>query len=176
MNLGIYGSVRYFQTPAGIVLPSDSRKALKQLKQDGIMIPGSFRAGSNTIGSDLKKYLAYKLAADVTDQAMDNLFASGGLVASVGAANDGKDGIAWGQDNVAGLFVTTLNDGGDNSDTFAEFYGYVDGAVTLSTELTLGFSYTNGTTSWSKTYATYSINESVAASRRFHFYWKITIG
>lgn len=148
----------------------------------GIVVPRTEMRGRNTIKTDLKKYLAYNIAVPATvNQAMDNLINSETL-----SDIDGRDGIMYDQSeaqtdagtDITKALITTLNDGGDNVDEFAEFYGYLTGAATLAGYFVLGFDfdYAGGSPyHFEKVYATYAVSASVAASRRYHFYWKITL-
>jgi hypothetical protein len=140
--------------------------------ETGAMVPGTEKEEHNTIGSDLKAYLAESMAVNV-DEAINNFIASDAYAAD-------KDGIAYiaaGAAIHSHWFVTSLNDGGDGTETYVEFYGYVDGAVTLNGTLQLGYKLIGGASAsvFTSTFATYTINEVVPAARRFHFYWKVTM-
>jgi len=179
-KLGIRGEVKFFQTEKGIELPTSFKNLTKEQKD--LIIPGSLTEDNNTISTNLKNYLAYKIGTDTTDRALDALTISDGLVASVGAANNGKDGMFWGVTApsytdvlVLGILDTSLNTGGTEAEAYIEFYGFVDGSQTVSSQLSLAHNYVDATTKVSTIFATYALSETVAASRRFHFYWKITI-
>ena len=140
--------------------------------ETGHMVPGTEKEEHNTIGSDLKAYLAQSMAATV-DEAIDNFIDSDAYTVD-------KDGIAYiisGAAVHANWFITSLNDGGDGTETYVEFYGCIDGAVTLNGTLQLGYELTGGADAsvFTSTFATYTINEVVPAARRFHFYWKVTM-
>lgn len=148
----------------------------KDGKDTGIIVSGTnVPWHQNTLGNDLKYYLAYKIATDTTDQAMDALFTGNGAVAGLSAQN-GKDGIAHGAGGTMDyLFTTTKNVGGTNAEAYVEFYGYVDGAATLTSTLYLGFNYVHATYELTKKNSSVSINQTVASGRRYHHYWKITV-
>ena len=173
LDIKTRGSVVYFQTDSGILIPES--KAIPDFRKE--IIPGTFHQGRNTIQNALKYYLAYKIGTDITDKALDALTVSSGTVASVGAANDGKDGIFSGPGSslVDHILLTTKNAGGIEAEAYVEYYGTIAGSLTLSDTLYLGHNYVNSSTALTTTFATYPINEVVAASRTFHFYWKITI-
>ena len=119
-------------------------------------------------------YLAYKIRADATNYAMVNLFTSDG---DISGSHDGYDGIAHGSgmSDLDYAFTTSLNDGGDNSTGYIEFYGYIDGSVSLTGYLYMGYDMNYvPPNSFTHTFAQYDINTSVASGRRFHFYWRIT--
>ena len=142
--------------------------------ETGDVIPGSEKVDHNTIGTDLKAYLAQSMAESV-----DESIKTADLIAS-DAYSAGKSGIAYiiaGAAVHANWFVTAINDGGDGTETYVEFYGYIDGAVTLNGSLQLGSILTGGASAsvFTNTFATYTINEVVPAARRFHFYWKVTM-
>jgi len=137
----------------------------------GTLVPGTVKEDHNAITDTLKAYLAQKIGDDSVNYAIDNLFSSA-------TPADGQDGIAHGDPStydVDNAFVTTKNAGGDGSETYIEFYGYIDGAVTLNQSLLLGHNYQAATYNFEKVFATYDINETVDSGRRYHFYWKITI-
>lgn len=136
----------------------------------GLIIPDSVFYDKNTVQNDLKYYLAYKIGTDTTDQALDNLFPTDDTPVA-------GDGIAHGASSatITEVFATSLSVGGDNSTTYIEFYGYIDGSVSLTNNLYLGWGLTLGPNEFQKEYASYDINTSVAAGRRFHFYWRVTI-
>lgn len=140
----------------------------------GLIIPGSVFYNKNTVQNDLKYYLAYKIGTNTTDQTMDSLFTTDGT--PVGG-HEGDDGIAHGTSStvLTDIFATSLSTGGDNSTVYIEFYGYIDGSVSLTNNLYLGYDFSLAPNSFAKEYASYDINTSVAAGRRFHFYWRVTI-
>ena len=171
-QLSVRGSVRHFETDL-----------------DNNIIPGTLFEGPNTIQSSLKKYLAWCIAVD-KNLAIDNFFTGSVPATEISAGR--LDGIAFttseGPSDIGTCFITTLNVGGDGVERYVEFYGYVEGAVTLNGYLQLGYNlYVDGGgnntfkgietgTDGNSHYASYAINKSVAANRRYHFYWKITIG
>ena len=171
-DLKISGSVMEFQTKRGIIIPTS--QDIDQYVNE--IIPGTFKESKNTIGTDLKNYLIYKVTDTATDQALNNL-----TTGSTISGQTGKDGIVYGtaSTDLDGALITTKNAGGTGAENYVEFYGYIDGAVTLQDYLYLGFNIVlNGTTSLyelTKLYASYAINQTVDASRRYHFYWKLTI-
>ena len=136
----------------------------------GLVIPDSIFEGHNTVQNDLKYYLAYKIGTDTTDQALDNLFPTDDTPIA-------GDGIAHGpsSNDIYEVFATSLSTGGDNSTVYIEFYGYIDGLVSLTDNLYLGYGLTTPPPEFSKEYASYDINTSVTLGRRFHFYWRVTI-
>lgn len=143
-----------------------------QTDLDNNEIPGTRKMDHNTIQTDLKQYLAKCLAA-TTDFSLNNLFVSE-------TPATGKDGIGYhdiGIMSIIKTFITLLNDGGDGSEVYTEFYGYIEGPETLTGTLQLGFNLGSGPAyEFAEVFATYAISESVASNRRYHFYWKITIG
>lgn len=155
----------------GILVPKDT----------GFVIKDTMWDGENTITDKLRAYLAYKIGADVTDYAMDSLFAAEGLV----AGNDEKGGIieavstgstgSISPGDVDTCFITTLNDGGDNTEVYIEFYGYKTGSYTIDDYLILGQGYENTDDSMDHVFAYISASQSIAANRRYHHYWKITL-
>ena len=154
-DLSIKGTILTFQTD----------------KESGAIVPGTVHVDHNTITDTLKAYLAKKLADNSDDWALDNLFTSS-------TPADTQDGIAHGDasdGSVTNAFITTKNAGGDGTETYIEFYGKIDGAVTLNDHLLLGHNYQAAVTAFEKVFATYAINETVASGRTYHFYWKITI-
>lgn len=142
----------------------------------GLIVPDTTFYDYNTLQNDLKYYLAYKIGTDASDHAMDNLFDVDGAMSG---SHLSHDGIAHGSTsvNLDYAFHTTLNAGGDNSTLYIEFYGYIDGGpISLNNNLYLGQVVTGSTPyPFLYEYASYDINTSVAAGRRFHFYWRITI-
>jgi hypothetical protein len=141
----------------------------------GEKVLGSEKEFHNTIGADLKAYLAQCMAEDVSGESIKTADLQ---VANAYAA--GKSGIAFiasGGTYQSIWFVTTLNDGGDGTEVYTEFYGYVDGAATLNGSLQLGSVQAGGASAsdYTNIFATYAINETVPAARRFHFYWKVTM-
>jgi len=141
----------------------------------GLVIPDSTFEDHNTIQDHLRWYLAYKIGTNTTNQAMDDLFSSDG---APGGGNINEDGIAHGV-NIASIdliFDSSLSVGGDNNLSYIEFYGFIDGPQTLSDNLYLGHNLISiGPNELDKEYASYDINTSVSAGRRFHFYWRINI-
>ncbi len=174
-TIGIQGVIHCFQTELdyvkknGILVPIDT----------GIVVPGSVRKQRNTIQNALVNYLAFTIGSSSVDIALDSLFATDGTQASVGAAEAGNDGIVVGTvgpQDVTHILTTTKNDGGLNSENFIEFYGTIDGAQTLSGLAILGFNYSNaGNGSLETIFSQVNISETVAANRRYHHYWKLTI-
>jgi hypothetical protein len=168
--LKLRGDVEMFETPVGILLP----KSQELRGREDLMIPWTHKKDHNTIYTDLKAYLAYKIGTNTVDQTMDNLFTAQTL-----ATQNGKDGMCQASTSYANstdtVFITTLNDGGDNSDEFIEFYGYITGETSLAPTLILGYNMLATTTKqFTKLYAHYTINTTVAASRNYHFYWKLS--
>ena len=158
-RLSLKGSVRYYQTD----------------DKTGLLIPGTYKEEENTINSTLLYYLAYKIGTDTTDYALSSLFGTG-QAASGGDVGD--DGIAHGSgtiDDIDYVFDTDLNDGGDEVETYIEYYGTIPGAVTLNGYLQLGHNLISGPYQFSQVFAYYDINETVASGRTFHFYWKISL-
>ena len=140
----------------------------------GLVVPGTEFEDHNTIQNALKYYLAYKIGTDTPDRAMNNLFNTDG---APGPGNVGQDGIGHGTNSTSLDLIldTSLSVGGDNTVNYIEFYGFIDGAVTLTDNLYLGQGYIQGPNEFSYEYASYDINTSVAAGRRFHFYWRVQI-
>lgn len=141
----------------------------------GLVVPESVFEDRNTLQNDIKYYLAYKIGTDITNQALDDLFTSDGAPT---AGNLNEDGIAHGtsSSNLDLILDSSLSVGGDNSTSYIEFYGFIDGAQTLTDNLYLGFNLAVlSPNEFTKEYASYDINISVAAGRRFHFYWRVTI-
>ena len=172
-KIEVEGHCRGFQTELdyveknGILFPIDTGK----------VVPHTEWKARNTLQTGLLYYLAYKIGTNTTDRALDDLFISSGLVAAVGAANDGKDGIVEGPSGAAeveGILVTTLNDGGTEAEAYIEFYGYMEGAYSLDDNLILGHNFVDSTDSITE-FSKVSINQEVAANRRYHHYWKITL-
>jgi hypothetical protein len=150
---------------------------------DGNVIPGSMKEESNTIQDGLKEYLAACIGATAVDKKLDNLFdqdyGAGGDAMS--ASIDDKDGIAYydhAEYCITATFFTELNAGGTGSQAWIEFYGYITGAINMYGELILGYkiTYDTGATSFDTNFAKYTIIQNVDADRKYHFYWKITIG
>jgi len=141
-------------------------------------IPGTRKTSHNSIEDALLAYLAHCIASD-QNLALDALFDDEDPATAVGGGK--TDGIGFynaGLLEVTKCFETTKNDGGDGSETYVEFYGFVTGAFTLNGVLQLGYLLADGgggTYNFTKIFASYTINESVAASRKFHFYWKISL-
>jgi len=142
----------------------------------GVLVPKTEFRDRNTIKDALKAYLAYNIAVPATvNRALDLLFTTEVILDMVG-----RDGIAYGLQSPSGntkVLVTTLNDGGDNTKLYTEFYGYLTGAATLSANFILGHNLQNAGADHAFTteFAYYAVSASVAASRRYHFYWKITL-
>lgn len=149
-----------------------------QTDENGKVVPGTYKRSKNTISSDLKNYLAFKIVDATSNKALDNLFTANGDITSAGTTNNGGDGIAHGSagtKDVDYFFTTSKNAGGTGAENYVEFYGFIDGPATLNDTLKLGFNYNNTTYEFDTVFATYSINETVASGRKYHFYWKITI-
>ena len=173
-KIEIEGHCRGFQTELdfvgrnGILVPIDTGK----------IVPNTEWDSKNTITTALLYYLAYKVGTDTTDRALDNLFASEGTKAGVGAANASKDGIVegtYGLPAVDHILLTVLNSGGTEAQAYIEFYGYITGAVTLDSYLSIGHNYSNaGDGSLTKRFSDIAISQVVAADRRYHHYWKWT--
>ncbi len=173
-RIDIEGHCHGFQTELdfveknGILIPIDT----------GRMVPHTEWRQKNTIKAALFNYIAYKLGTDTTDNALDLLFTSSGTKAGVGAAMAGRDGIIEGTEGVpviTHLLLTTLNDGGTNAEAYIEFYGHITGSINLVPHLFLGHNYDNaGNGDFGTIFSTVSISQTVAASRRYHHYWKIT--
>ena len=142
----------------------------------GLMIPGTFYKGPNTINSALGYYLMYKLGTHTVNQAIDTFFTAG---AAVNGDDLTREGIAHSSSqtgvDIDYVFLTSLNTGGDESVAYTEFYEALAGAVTLDGYLQLGFALIGAPYEFSKVFAYYAINETVAAGRTFHFYWRITV-
>ena len=146
--------------------------------ENGIIVPNTYFEKKNTIQNALKYYLAYKIGADVTNLAMDNLFTASGTQAGVGAAQDGKDGITHGTgaiNLVNYILQTTKNAGGTNAENYIEFYGLYDGAATLTGYLHAGNAYDNSNTALDWCFSSVAVNTTTAAGQKFHYYWKFTI-
>ncbi|MCP4392855.1 MAG: hypothetical protein GY804_01075 [Alphaproteobacteria bacterium] len=132
----------------------------------------------NTIQDALINYLAYKIGTNTNNQALDNLHTYQGATYGISATQEGEDGIAYhstANNNLDNYFVTTLNAGGGVSDGYIEFYGYLDGPLTLAGLLHLGFNYEQANEAYEFLFASISISQVVAASRRYGHYWKITL-
>jgi len=154
----------------------------------GKYIPGTLKEDRNTIQDGLKKYLAACIGPNAVDKKLgtttspffDQDYGAGGDAMS--AAIDGKSGIVYYDtiDQVAtATFYTELNAGGTGGEAYIEFYGYISGAINMYGLLILGHSFTHGAAYsdvFQTKFAEYAIDESVAADRKYHFYWKITIG
>lgn len=172
-GIQIKGECRGFQTyleyepnKAGILMPIDTKQK----------VPGTDTGWvKNTIQAGLTQYLAYKLGTNTTNRALDSLFAADG---AIGGGDDGDDGIHNGESLGGGpagyKLATTLNDGGTEAESYIEFYGYIDGAVTLE-YLTLGHDYLHASEVFNTVFAGIAVNQTVAASRRYGHYWKITL-
>ena len=139
----------------------------------GLVIPETTFEDKNTVQTGMTYYLAYKIGTNTTDRALDDLFDSDG---APGGGNVGQDGIGhWDGDDINLILDTSLSVGGDNSTSYIEFYGFIDGAVTLTGDLQLGHGLIISPNEITTIFATYDINTSVAAGRRFHFYWRINV-
>jgi len=140
----------------------------------GLIVPGTMFEDHNTIQNDLRYYLAYKIGTNTTDRALNNLFTVDG---TPGGGHVGQDGIAHGTayTSLTDILATSLSVGGDNTVNYIEFYGYIDGAVSLTNNLYLGQGFIISPNEFSYQFASYDINTSVGAGRRFHFYWRIRI-
>jgi len=137
---------------------------------DNNEIEGTRVEDHNSIGDDLKKYLAHSIG-DTVDEALDDFFTTSAVTLN-------KDGIALYSPGLLALtsaFITTLNVGGDGTVSYVEFYGYAEGAISLIGDLQLGYK-ADATPQFTSVFASYAINKSVDADRKYHFYWKITIG
>lgn len=172
-KIEIEGHCRGFQTELdfvernGILIPIDTGK----------IVPHTEFMCKNTIQSAFLYYLAYKVGTDTTDRALNALFTDNGTQAGVGAAQNGKDGVAHGIASpvtIDYILETTLNDGGTEAEAYIEFYAFITGAATLNALLMLGFNYVNASQDWTKEWSQVSISQSVAANRRYHHYWKFT--
>jgi hypothetical protein len=132
----------------------------------------------NTVHTPLLNHLAHRIAANTNNYAMDNLFTSQGTEAAVGTAMNGFDGIFhYNKDDVEQIehiLLTTLNVGGAGVTAYSEFYGYINGAVTLNHYLGVGYNYIDATTLMTAIFAYTAITTTVAANRRFHRYWRFT--
>ena len=143
----------------------------------GLVVPGSTFEDHNTVENALRYYLAYVIGTQPAGGsifALDSLFTHDG--APVGG-DAGYDGIA--HDNAGSInyiFDSSLSVGGDNATPYIEFYGFLDGDDdTLAGTLQLGFSLIISPNEFSHLFASYDINTTVLAGRRFHFYWRIQI-
>ena len=155
---------------SGLLMPIDT----------GFIIKDTMKDGENTLTTTLKAYFMNKIVDETTnDYAMDDLFAVEGRV----AGNDGKDGIIEADSvsgdvvqagDVAQVFLTTLNDGGDNTEVYFELYGYITGAVSLTGILALVKTYNFTGHSADHVLASVAVTETVVANRRYHHYWKVT--
>ena len=152
------GSVRYFQR--------DNRT--------GLMIPGTYVENKNTIYSDLRHYLAYKIGTDTTNQSLSNRFATVGTLSS---GDNGYDGITfgYGQTALTHKLDTDINAGGNNSTNYIEFSGSIAGELNMSGLLVLGHSYLHSSTAFVDSYAYYSITQNIESGRTFYFYGRITL-
>ena len=156
---------------SGLLMPIDT----------GFIIKDTVKDGENTLTTKFKAYLMNKMVDDGSnDYAMDSRFAVEGLV----AGNDEKGGIVSSSANgssgalTAGqlhrIFITTLNDGGDNAEVYFELYGYSTGAQTFDAFLCMVQGYENDDDTVDHVFAYVGIDEEIAANRRYHHYWKIT--
>ena len=174
-SIGIEGHCKGFQTELdfvkknGILTPVDT----------GIIVPGTMFKKKNTIANALVYNLSASLGPNATDKALDSLFSANGTKASVGAGQAGNDGIVegtYGLPQVDHILQTTLNAGGTEAQNWIEYYGYIDGAVTLDSYISIGHNYSNAGDGRLTTYfSNVVISQSVAANRRYHHYWKFTI-
>ena len=140
----------------------------------GLTIPGTEFNDHNTIQNQLRYYLAYKIGADANPRALTPLFLTDG---TPGGTHVGYNGIAHGTSSTAitDILASSLSVGGDNTVNYIEFYGYIDGVVDLSDNLYLGQGFSTSPNEFAYEFASYDINDSVAAGRRFHFYWRVSI-
>lgn len=152
------GVVRYFQRD----------------NKTGLIVPGTYVEDKNTIHDFLRYYLAYKIGTNTINQALDSRFATGGALSS---GDNDDDGIAYGTDvgSLSHKLDTDINAGGNNSVDYIEFSGSIAGALNMSGYLVLGYDYAHAGTSFSKTYAYYSITQNIESGRTFYFYWRITL-
>jgi len=170
----IIGECRGFQTyleyepnEAGVLMPIDTK----------IKVPGTDTGWvKNAIQDGLLNYIAYKIGTDTNDQALDDLhaFNTNHLVSS---NQEGEDGISHFNAGTADFdyyLVTTLNDGGGASDGYIEFYGYIDGAVTLDGSLYLGNNYEHANEVYEFIFSIIPISQTVLSARRYGHYWKLT--
>jgi len=164
----------------------DFMTELEFIKRDGIIIPFDTgikiweKEGKNSIDTGLTCHLAHRIAANTNNYALDNLFGTQGTRAAEGATNAGKDGIVhWDKldlGQVEHFLLTVLNVGGTGGQGYSEFYGYINGAVTLNHYLGIGYNYVNsGPYNMTVMFAENSISTTVAINRRFHRYWKFTL-
>lgn len=173
-KIEIEGHCRGFQTELdfvernGIVIPIDT----------GRVVPHTKWSCKNTIATAFLQYLAYKVGTETTDRALNSLFTGNGTQASVGAAQNGKDGVVHGTlgpSDVDYILQTTLNDGGTEAETYIEFYAFITGAATLTASLHVGHNYANaGDGGLTTVFSTVSVSQTPAANRRYHHYWKFT--
>ena len=173
-KIEIEGHCRGYQTELdfvernGIIIPVDTGK----------VVPHTEWSSKNTIANALLYYLAYKVGTDTEDRALDTLFTGNGTKASVGAAQAAKDGIVhgvYGVPSVDYILQTVLNAGGTEVQAYIEFYAYITGAATLDDYLSVGHNYSNsGDGSLTTVFSNVTIDQSVAADRRYHHYWKFT--
>jgi hypothetical protein len=173
-KIEIEGRCRGFQTELdfveknGILFPIDTGK----------IVSGTEWEARNTLQTGLLYYLPHKLDDDATaNRALDDLFISNGTKASVGAANDGKDGVAHGiigPVTIDYILQTTLNSGGTEAEAYIEWYAFITGSATLSQQLILGHNYSNSGEDFETDFSYTSISQTVAADRRYHHYWKFT--
>ena len=143
-------------------------------RDSGEIVPGSQLEDKNTIEDALKAYLAYKIGTDTTDYALNNLFTAD--EATPFGTMAGLDGIVI-YDAVPGdwnTFITTLNDGGDNTETYIEYYGYHTNSGGSAESLVSELRLLHSLNSSEIVFASYTIGTTLADGRRYHFYWKIS--
>lgn len=164
----------------------DFMTELEFVKRDGILVPFDTgikvweKEGKNTISTGLTYHLAHRIAASTNDYALNNLFGTQGTRVAEGATNAGKDGIVhYDKEDIQQtehFFLTVLNVGGTGAQNYSEFYGYINGAVTLDHYLGIGYNYVNsGQYQMTVIFADNSVSTTVAVNRRFHRYWKFTL-
>ena len=154
-------------------------------KDSGLYIHNTYFKGKNTLQTELKKYLAYKIALDTTDRAvLTNKFTFEGGVAEGGAAAmDGYSGMAYeGQGDYLYIFDTDLSQGGDNATAYIEFVGFLNADATTGDiapgayNMVLGHDYNaGGPGPFATLFSRYSHTLSVLQGRTFYFYWRISI-
>lgn len=143
-----------------------------QTNENGLIIPDTEVVLSNTIQDSLKNSLSYWIGD-----------ASVGTTPAYFDAQDpstqgGRMGIAavTSDDFLTYCFVTSLNAGADGVEEYIEYYGYIDGPVTLQNYLGIVSSVAANNTAPSTMWSKLSISEiEVLDNRRYHVYWKITI-
>ena len=148
----------------------------------GLYVPNTYFEDKNTIQTALKAYLAYKIGTDTTDRALDNRFTYEGP-ASGASSMDGYDGIAYeSAGDLAYLYVTSINQGGDNSTSYIEFEGYLvadagTGDINTGTNsMVLGHDYNHGAApDFTTEFSRYSCALNITQGRTDYFYWRITM-